>query len=86
MYFCVGRISARDGYEKNDNAQHCGLVLGYGWIFCRASAPRGPLNARERSRDVRGTSGSLDVILLGAVLINIDGWTADLARNRIRDK
>jgi hypothetical protein len=26
------------------------------------------------------------LILLGAVLINFDGWTAGLARNRIRDK
>ena len=29
---------------------------------------------------------SMFLILLGAVLINIDGWTADLARNRTRDK
>ena len=29
---------------------------------------------------------SMFLILLGAVLINFDGWTAGLARNRIRDK
>jgi hypothetical protein len=29
---------------------------------------------------------SMFLILLGAVLINFDGWTASLARNRIRDK
>ena len=44
------------------------------------------MHASGRAMSAGQVGLSMFLILLGAVLINIDGWSADLARNRIRDK